>query len=167
MNCLFLLTVTTCKFVWLIESQSGEHSFPFSSRWNRLSYKTSLFSTSFGFHSPTLNNVINKLTTLLSLIISICCFSTLLESLAALKTPNTLNPFLTSNSSAYSFKLYSPFNSSDHNLIFASRPFFVRLVICPIISTASGPIKKDCFWHHALAQWKYLTKYLSDYPEND
>ena len=74
-------------------------------------------------------------------------------------TPNILDLFLTSNSSAYSVKLFSPLGSSDHNLISVS---------CPIAPVPPlDPPKQRCFWHYASAKWEDLRQYYSDFPWND
>ena len=56
-------------------------------------------------------------------------------------TPNILDLFLTSNPSAYSVKLSSPLDSSDHRHISASYP------ITPVPPQEQR--KRRCFWHYA------------------
>ena len=54
-------------------------------------------------------------------------------------TPNILDLFLTSKTSAYSVKFSSPLSSSDHNLI------SVSCFITPL--QPQDPPKPRCFWH--------------------
>ncbi|MPC60941.1 hypothetical protein E2C01_055002 [Portunus trituberculatus] len=61
-------------------------------------------------------------------------------------TPNILDLFLTSNSSAYAVTLSSPLVSSDHNLISVSCP------ISPI--TPQGLSKRRCLWRFTSARWE-------------
>ena len=71
-------------------------------------------------------------------------------------TPNILDLFLTSNTSAYFVKLFSPLGSSDHNLI---------SVTCSITAVQSqDPPKRRCFWHFNSAEWEDLRQYYSDFP---
>lgn len=89
-----------------------------------------MFITSFGIYLPLLNNLENKCTTFLSLVISSSWYSILLESLTALETPNNLDLFLTCNPSHYFIKLYFPLGSTAYFRI----PSYSYI--------ASGPNKK-------------------------
>ncbi|MPC56733.1 hypothetical protein E2C01_050699 [Portunus trituberculatus] len=73
--------------------------------------------------------------------------------------PNILDPFLTSNHSAYAVTLSSPLGSSNHTLISVSCPIF------PI--PPQDPPKQRCFWHFASANWGDLRMYYVDFPWND
>ena len=66
-------------------------------------------------------------------------------------TPNILDLFLTSISSAYTIKLSSPLGSSDHNLI------SVTCYITPV--HLQDPPKLRCFWHINSAKWEDLKHY--------
>ena len=73
--------------------------------------------------------------------------------------PNILDLFLTSNPSAYSVKLSSPLDSSDHNLI------SVTCSIAPV--QPQDPPKQRCFWHFNSAKWEDPRQYYSDFPWDD
>ena len=61
-------------------------------------------------------------------------------------TPNILDPFVTSNPSAYALTISSPLGSSNHNLISE---------FCPISQISpQDPWKQRCLWHLASANWR-------------
>jgi len=74
-------------------------------------------------------------------------------------TSNILKHFLTSNPSAYSVKLFSSVDSSDHDLVSVS---------CPITPVPPfDPPKRKYFWHYTSAKWEGLRRYYSNFPWND
>ena len=74
-------------------------------------------------------------------------------------TPNILDLFLTSKPSAYSVKLSSQLDSSDHNLI---------SVTCSIAPERPQDLpKRRCFWHFSYAKCEDLRQYYLNFPWDD
>lgn len=97
-------------------------------------------SISLGFYPPLLTNLVDKTTSWLSLMTSSSWLSILLIPGPFRDTSSTLDLFLTSNSSTYIFKLYSPLALRSTTL---SQCFLLSL-----LDSLMTP-RKGCFWYCA------------------
>ena len=74
------------------------------------------------------------------------------------QTPQTLDLFLSTDISSYSYSISAPLGSSDHNLI---------SVCCPALPPS--PIRKPShrLWHYRSADWLNLRNFYLDFPWNE
>ena len=71
-------------------------------------------------------------------------------------TPNILDLFLTSKSTAYSVKLFSLLSSSDHK-------FFLSVTCYTATMQLQYQHKRRCICYFNAAKWKDLRQYYSDF----